>query len=83
MNKCLHRAYWTEVGEDGESVKSRDFDDVVAFTKFTSELYRRKDVCLVATAIKMDNLVGEMGSDGVIDGNLPNGDKYGWRKRRP
>ena len=26
--------------------------------------------------------VGEMGADGVIDGLLPNGEEYGWYKRR-
>ena len=26
--------------------------------------------------------VGEMGADGVIDGLLPNGELYGWYKRR-
>ena len=26
--------------------------------------------------------VGEMGADGVIDGLLPNGEVYGWYKRR-
>ena len=26
--------------------------------------------------------VGEMGVDGVIDGKLPNGEPYGWYKRR-
>ena len=26
--------------------------------------------------------VGPMGADGVIDGKLPNGEEYGWYKRR-
>ena len=26
--------------------------------------------------------VGEMGADGVVDGLLPNGEVYGWYKRR-
>ena len=26
--------------------------------------------------------VGERGADGVIDGKLPNGEEYGWYKRR-
>jgi len=26
--------------------------------------------------------VGERGADGVIDGKLPNGELYGWYKRR-
>jgi hypothetical protein len=26
--------------------------------------------------------VGKMGADGVIDGLLPNGEPYGWYKRR-
>jgi hypothetical protein len=26
--------------------------------------------------------IGEMGADGVIDGLLPNGEVYGWYKRR-
>lgn len=26
--------------------------------------------------------IGEMGADGVIDGLLPNGEEYGWYKRR-
>ena len=26
--------------------------------------------------------VGKMGADGVIDGKLPNGEEYGWYKRR-
>jgi hypothetical protein len=26
--------------------------------------------------------IGKMGSDGVIDGLLPNGEPYGWYKRR-
>ena len=26
--------------------------------------------------------VGERGADGVIDGILPNGEEYGWYKRR-
>jgi hypothetical protein len=26
--------------------------------------------------------VGERGADGVIDGLLPNGEEYGWYKRR-
>lgn len=26
--------------------------------------------------------IGEMGADGVIDGLLPNGEPYGWYKRR-
>lgn len=26
--------------------------------------------------------VGPMGADGVIDGKLPNGEVYGWYKRR-
>jgi hypothetical protein len=26
--------------------------------------------------------IGPMGADGVIDGRLPNGEPYGWYKRR-
>ena len=26
--------------------------------------------------------IGERGADGVIDGKLPNGEEYGWYKRR-
>lgn len=27
-------------------------------------------------------IIGKMGADGVIDGRLPNGEPYGWYKRR-
>ena len=38
----------------------------------------------VFVTIQIDGLevVGKFGADGILDGKLPNGDAYKWKKRR-
>jgi hypothetical protein len=36
----------------------------------------------VSMSVQNSYMVGKHGADSVVDGKLPNGDNYGWKKRR-
>lgn len=60
---------------------SRECDDLWAAMELSKHL---KDKANITAEIVDDNIVyvGAMGANIVLDGKLPNGNEYGWTKRR-
>lgn len=69
--------------EDYDGVEChRDCKDLWAAMELSKHL---KECANITAHIVDDNIVyvGAMGANVVVDGQLPNGDEYGWYKRRP
>lgn len=72
-----HKVYWTE----GDTVFGKQFTDMVVALGVAQDK-RREGHSFVVMASESVNQVGSMGVDGVIDGKLPSGETYDWKKRR-
>ncbi len=74
----IFKVYWTN--HSGESC-GEVFEDMALALKHTQQL--RNDGCrFVSMVSESTNQVGKMGVDAVVDGKLPDGNDYTWKKRR-
>lgn len=60
---------------------SEEFEDMTVALKH-SQMLRNENFRFVTMAIENPDQVGKMGVDAVVDGKLPNGTDYTWKKRR-
>lgn len=60
---------------------SEEFVDMAVALKH-SQMLRNENFRFVTMAIENPDQVGKMGVDAVVDGKLPNGTDYTWKKRR-
>jgi hypothetical protein len=74
----MYKVYWSS--EDGDA-RSKDYLDMVdALTE--ANRMRTIGMAYVAMVGENPNQVGKMGVDAVVDGKLPTGEDYTWKKRR-
>ncbi len=77
----MYKVYYTV--PFSEHIKSKTFEanemsDALAF----SQKVRNMGASFVVMASENANQVGKMGVDAVVDGKLPSGEDYTWKKRR-
>jgi len=74
----MFKVYWTD--QNGVSCGEVFVDMTVALKK-TQQL--RNDGCrFVSMVSEIADQVGKLGVDAVVDGKLPDGGDYTWKKRR-
>lgn len=75
----MYKVYWT-VPVNNEAF-SQDFDDMA--TALARVKFLRDDGRTFVTMVSENpNSVGKPGVDEIVDGVLPDGTEYTWRKRR-
>ena len=74
----MYKVYWSS--EDG-AARSKDY---LEMTDALTEANRMRTVGMAYVAMvgENPNQVGKMGVDAVVDGKLPTGEAYTWKKRR-
>lgn len=74
----MFKVYWTD--RDGVST-GEVFDDMIVALNLTQRL-RNEGFRFISMVTENVDQVGRMGVDAVIDGKLPDGSEYTWKKRR-
>ena len=74
----MFKVYWMS---ELDEACYQDFEDMSAALNWTQFL-RDKGRTFVTMVSENPNSVGEQGVDSVIDGKLPDGNDYEWKKRR-
>lgn len=74
----MYKVYWT--GSDGEpdSMDHEKLNDALVF----SSLMRTCNATFVTMVSENPDSVGKPGVDEIVDGVLPDGSNYEWKKRR-
>lgn len=74
----MFKVYWTNADNQPCS------DDFVIMTEALSlaESLRSKGYRFVTMASENPDSIGRSGVDSIVDGRLPGGEEYTWRKRR-
>jgi len=75
----MYKIYWTDpIGND---CHSEDFEDLATALK-ASAFHRSVGRRFVTMVSENPDVVGKPGVDGIVDGKLPTGETYDWKKRR-
>jgi hypothetical protein len=74
----MYKVYWTDA--DGNP-DAEEYGDMMLALQASNSL-RNDGFRFVAMVSENPNSVGKPGVDAVVDGQLPNGEKYDWMKRR-
>ena len=75
----MYKVYWTDY-DSGQIQEYQTSEMVVALNK--SNIMRQEGHRFVVMAVENTDMVGSFGVQAVVDGKLPNGDDYTWKKRR-
>lgn len=75
----MYKVYWTDYNT-GEALDYLTGDMVVALNK--TSILRQEGHRFIVMASENADQVGQMGVDAVVDGKLPSGEDYTWKKRR-
>lgn len=75
----MYKVYWTTTGNISNS---NDFESMKDALTFSQNL--RVDPCntFITMACEDVNMVGKQGVSAVVNGKLPDGNNYEWKKRR-
>ena len=74
----IFRVFWSD---HCGSARSKEFEDMSEALRHT-QLLRNESFRFVTMASEISEQVGKMGVDAVVDGKLPDGTDYTWKKRR-
>ena len=74
----MYKVYWT--GSAGES-NAKDFNELKEALDFSNWM-RTCNATYVTIVSENPNCVGKSGVDAVVNGKLPDGSDYEWKKRR-
>ncbi len=77
----LYQVYWTDY--DTGKTLSRLFEDNMVDALNMTNILRQEGHRFVSMATENTDMVGSFGVSAVVDGKLPNGEDYTWKKRRP
>lgn len=75
----MYKVYWTDC-VSGQVQEHQTADMSAALNK--SNRMRQDGHRFVVMAVENTDMVGSFGVQAVVDGKLPNGDDYTWKKRR-
>ena len=76
----MYKVYYTRW--DGEPTALMYNDDCMADALKKTQELRNSGATFVTMVSENVNQVGKMGVDAVVDGVLPDGTEYTWKKRR-
>ena len=74
----MYKVYYTTPDDD---VRGSEFKDLTVALSF-AEVMRKTKCRFVCMVSENPNSIGQSGVDAVVDGKLPDGNNYEWRKRR-
>ncbi len=74
----MYRVYWT----DSTKPYAKDFEPMKEALQFSQELRNSKKYTFITMVCEDANIVGQSGVDSVVNGKLPDGNNYEWKKRR-
>lgn len=74
----VYKVYWTD--QHGQNC-AQEFTDMVLALNMSQALRQGTNRFIVMSSENTD-MVGSMGVSAVVDGKLPNGEDYTWKKRR-
>lgn len=75
----MYKIYYTNEYGEARSVDEISLTEALTIVE---GLRRNTDNSFVTMVAQHVNQVGQMGVDSVVDGLLPNGEKYTWKMRR-
>lgn len=75
----MYKVYWMSPLHEACYEDFKEMDKALAHTKYLRDNGRT----FVTMVSENPNVVGKPGVDAVVDGVLPNGEAYEWKKRRP
>lgn len=75
----MYKVYFTD-DENKVGAFTYKSDEMLSALQKAAEL--RKSCTFVTMVSENPNCVGKMGVDAVVDGKLPDGSDYEWKKRR-
>lgn len=73
----MYRIYWTH-----RNIAEGMFTDSLTTALRICEEKRQAGYTFVSMVSENPDVVGKSGVDGIINGKLPDGEEYTWRKRR-
>jgi hypothetical protein len=74
----MYKVYYTTPSGD---VRGDEFESMTVALSF-AETMRKTNCSFVTMVSENPNVVGKLGVDGIVDGKLPDGNDYTWKKRR-
>ncbi len=74
----MYKIYWTDNNNQAQSQHSSELVQALTLT----EAMRKAGNTFVTMVSENPNSVGKPGVDSIADGKCPNGEMYGWSKRR-
>lgn len=74
----MFKVYWTDLDGSPKSEDHEKLNDALVF----SSLMRTCNATFVTMVSENPNSVGKPGVDSVVNGVLPDGSEYSWKKRR-
>jgi hypothetical protein len=80
--KMMYKVYYTMPGEGGVARSETFASNEMSEALVRSQILRNSGATFVVMASENVDQVGRMGVDAVIDGKLPSGETYDWKKRR-
>lgn len=76
----VYKVYWTDCGTN--EVLARMFEEDMVAALNLSNALRSEGHRFVSMVSENTDMVGSFGVSAVVNGKLPNGDDYTWKKRR-
>ena len=74
----MYRIYWTDSTNTPQGIYTNTLTGALRITE-----EKRKEGYTFVTMVSEDpNSIGKPGVDSIVDGVLPDGSEYTWRKRR-
>lgn len=74
----MFKVYWTDLDGSAKSMNHEKLNDALLF----SSLMRTCNATFVTMVSENPDSVGKAGVDEIVDGVLPDGTNYEWKKRR-
>lgn len=74
----MYKVYWTCPEGKASHQDFEDLTDALQHSKYLRDVGRR----FVTMVSENPNCVGKQGVDSIVDGKLPDGNNYEWKKRR-
>lgn len=74
----MYKIYWTDFDNQSQGIYTSTLNGALRIT----EEKRQAGYTFVTMVSEDPNSVGKAGVDSVVDGQLPDGTEYTWRKRR-
>lgn len=78
----MYKVYYTLPTEGGVARSETFGSNEMSEALLRSQVLRNGGATFVVMASEAVGQIGKMGVDAIVDGKLPSGDDYTWKKRR-